>query len=76
MKNTALILSLMALALTACGRKDETPPAAPAQQLSVPAPAAAAPAPTSAPAENAGEGVKPATAEATPPLNAAAPEQK
>ena len=60
MKNSLLVAALVALALTACGKKEEAAPVVEAPAAAAPAPAAEAPAapadaaaPAAAPAEEA-----------------------
>ena len=72
MTKTTLIAALFAaIALTACGKKEEAPAAAPAP-VAAPAPAADA-APAAAPVDAAAPAAAPADAAAAPAADAAAP---
>ena len=59
MKNSLLVAALVALALTACGKKEEAAPVVEAPAAAAPAPAAEAPA-AAAPADAAAPAVAPA----------------
>jgi len=79
MKQSLLVAALVAVALTACGKKEEAKPAAPAPAVEAPKPAeAAAPAaaPGAAPAAAPGAAAPAAAAPAAPAAAPAAEQKK